>query len=165
MGEALAQDSAQRPSTKTWHAPAQCSMTNTMCTALHDWLQNRPNWQPRQEDSLCQIQEMVGSSPNRGCYHLSDGSKQYINDMSAMAMLSTRMANRLPQDTGQLTHSHTSLMLKQLEPGNVSNTPSACLHTSDSAAYGSALTAPQSSGACMAMPQTHHSGPFTTAKM
>src|SRR5438045_1583385 len=65
---------------------------------------------------------------------------------------------------GQLTHFHTSLMPKQLEPGKASNAPSACLHTSNSATYGSALTAPQSSGACMAMPQAHHSGPFTTAK-
>src|SRR5947207_1767343 len=87
------------------------------------------------------------------------------NDTLAMDMLSIRMASRLLQDMGQLTHFRTSLMPKQLEPGKASNAPSACLHTSDSAAYGSALTAPQSSGACAVMPQAHQSRPFTTAKM
>src|SRR5436190_19349887 len=57
-------------SAKTWHTPAQCPMTNTTHTTFHNWLQNRPNWWPRQEDGLCQIQEMVGSPPNRGCYYL-----------------------------------------------------------------------------------------------
>jgi hypothetical protein len=93
---------------------------------------------------------------------LSNISKD--NNMLAIAILSTKTANRLLQDTGQLTHFCISLILKQLEPGEASNILSVYCYTTDSTAYSSASIVPQLSGTYTAIPQTYYSRLFTTVK-